>query len=350
MRLMDTPGAQAGGTIASSDLKAALETSLSRASSLHGRIARIDRVPSPYQSSFPIEELTVLFDDGRSLELILKNLSLNSLTPELKRAKPTFLYDPEREIKVYSELLAEAGLGTAKWHAHVLNPERDRFWILLERVAGQDLSTVGDFDVWKQAARWLAALHANVVIQTKVQQDKTYLVEFDRTYYLRWIERALSYHAGRQPSDKFQQLQFVAEQYATLVDELLQIPTTVIHGEFYAPNVLVHRSGGEESTHVRICPVDWERAALAPAMIDIAALSSGKWDLDQRRELTTVYYESLSKRGVDVSDPSSYERNVELCRLHLAVQWLGWSQEWNPPPTQAQDWLAEALNAVRVLL
>ena len=34
---------------------------------------------------------------------------------------------------------------------------------------------------------------------------------------------------------------------------------------------------------------------------------------------------------------------------HLALQWLGWSTDWTPPPAQAYDWLAEVREAAERL-
>jgi hypothetical protein len=36
-------------------------------------------------------------------------------------------------------------------------------------------------------------------------------------------------------------------------------------------------------------------------------------------------------------------RLLDLCRLHHAVQWLAWSDQWTPPADQSRDWLSEAL-------
>ena len=36
--------------------------------------------------------------------------------------------------------------------------------------------------------------------------------------------------------------------------------------------------------------------------------------------------------------------DLARCRLHLALQWLGWSPDWRPPPEHAHDWLGEALS------
>ncbi|HEX5417691.1 MAG TPA: aminoglycoside phosphotransferase family protein, partial [Chloroflexota bacterium] len=84
----------------------------------------------------------------------------------------------------------------------------------------------------------------------------------------------------------------------------------------------------------------WEMAALGPGLIDLAALSAGSWTEEQRRALAEVYYAALA--------PGSWPEigalldALDYCRLHLAVQWLGWSDVWSPPPERAHDWLSEA--------
>jgi hypothetical protein len=40
--------------------------------------------------------------------------------------------------------------------------------------------------------------------------------------------------------------------------------------------------------------------------------------------------------------PALEEEDLDVCRLHLAVQWLGWSPGWAPPMAHAHDWLADA--------
>jgi hypothetical protein len=42
-------------------------------------------------------------------------------------------------------------------------------------------------------------------------------------------------------------------------------------------------------------------------------------------------------------------RALEDARLLVAVQWLGWSDGWRPPPEHAHDWLADALDAAERL-
>jgi N utilization substance protein B len=52
------------------------------------------------------------------------------------------------------------------------------------------------------------------------------------------------------------------------------------------------------------------------------------------------FNEMLSKEKWDFA---KFHTDLDCCRLHQAVQFLGWSRNWSAPPEHAQDWLDEAL-------
>ncbi|MGN6256539.1 MAG: hypothetical protein ACTHN3_02160 [Solirubrobacterales bacterium] len=90
--------------------------------------------------------------------------------------------------------------------------------------------------------------------------------------------------------------------------------------------------GGE----ARVAPVDWELAAAGPGLSDLAALVSG-WPEADREALVAAY---AAEPGVPAFTP----RDLGLARLQVAIQWLGWAPpQWQPPPEQRHDWLAEAV-------
>ena len=122
-------------------------------------------------------------------------------------------------------------------------------------------------------------------------------------------------------------LGIVASRHEEVVERLLALPRTVIHGELYPSNVLVAGS--------RVCPIDWELAAAGPGLVDLAALATG-WTGADQGAIIAAYGD------VDAND-------LDSCRLHLAVRWLGWSRTWNAPKAHARDWLAEAVGAAERL-
>jgi thiamine kinase-like enzyme len=121
-----------------------------------------------------------------------------------------------------------------------------------------------------------------------------------------------------------------------VVERLIALPVTFIHGEFYASNVLVESNG-----RTRICPIDWEMAGIGPSLIDLAALASGKWTDERRTELAAAY--------LDAAPSAEFLADLDCCLLHLAVQWLGWSADWQPPAEHAHDWAGEAVRLAEKL-
>lgn len=276
--------------------------------SLDQPVASVRRRPYPYRTSHRLDELEVVLSDGTRLELLLKDLRRSKLHATARRSKPPFLHDPLREVEAY-RLLASTGLGAPVCHDSGAN------WVLLEKVPGVELWQVGELEAWADAARWLERLHALFAERPPAGR---HLLRYDADYFRIWPDRARRRHPA---------LESVLGGYERVVELLAQLPTTFIHGEFYASNVLV---AGR-----RIAPVDWEMAGVGPGVLDLAALATG-WG-DQERASIVGSYNEASADALDAA------------RLHLALQWLGWSQDWTPPPEHAHDWLSEAMLAAERL-
>ena len=85
--------------------------------------------------------------------------------------------------------------------------------------------------------------------------------------------------------------------YDRAIERLIRLPSTLIHGEFYASNILVQ----ETREGCRIRPVDWEMAAVGPGLIDLAALTSGAWAERERTEMAAAYHDALLSEGCPAS-------------------------------------------------
>jgi hypothetical protein len=99
----------------------------------------------------------------------------------------------------------------------------------------------------------------------------------------------------------------------------------------------------------RVSPLDWERTAIGPSLIDLAALVAGNWPEEGKCQMAAAYLDQLRVDGNATTSFKAMLRELNLCRLHLAVQWLGWSADWTPPEEHDHDWLAEAVAAARNL-
>ena len=74
-------------------------------------IGEVERRPSDYRTSFPIEELRADLSGRGPVTLAFKQLDWEELEPIAQLAKPRFLHDPAREPAVYRTLLAGAPAG-----------------------------------------------------------------------------------------------------------------------------------------------------------------------------------------------------------------------------------------------
>jgi aminoglycoside phosphotransferase (APT) family kinase protein len=321
-------------TAGAEELRAALEALLG------GRtIASLERRPCTYRTSYELDELEIGLADGATLRAMLKSLGRSALDPAARKAKPEFLHDPLREIEVYRSLLAPADLGTPQFHGALVEPELDRYWLLIENVTGDVLWQVGELEVWSATARWLAVLHDRFR-GAALGAAGAHLLRYDAGFFASWMRRALEF-AG---DERREPLAWLAERYDPVVERLAALPATFIHGELYASNVLIERREG----HLRVAPIDWENAAVGPGAIDLAALTTGGWTPEERRQIARGYLEQASALGSD-HDEQRFHETLELARLHLAVQWLGWEPSWSPPAEHRHDWLAEALAIARDL-
>jgi Ser/Thr protein kinase RdoA (MazF antagonist) len=315
----------------SAELTAALERALAASRGESVRLEQLERRPCPYRTSFALEELDVVLTGGERLRLMFKDIGESGLDPRARAAKPAFLYDPLREIEAYRDLLAPAGgLGTPAFHGADVDAAAGRHWLFIENVAGAVLWQVGEIEVWQRAARWLARMHSDPVAGM-ARERAQHLLRYDERLWRLWPARALSFE---HPREERESIAAIARGYDAVVDRLASLPTTFVHGEFYASNVLV-------PDDERIAPVDWELAAIGPGLLDVAALTTGNWTDDKRDAIVAAYIEALP---ADAPAPPADEIPVALdcCRLHLALQWLGWAEGWVPPEDHRQDWLAEA--------
>jgi Phosphotransferase enzyme family len=297
---------------ATADLRAVLEETLDTP------VVRLERRPSEYRSSFHLEELDVGLEDGRELALMFKDVAPGSLSRDAQAAKPATVLDFVRELDVYELILEPAAVGTPVLHGIA----RERHWLFLERFDGVELYQVGERATWERVARWLARTH--VALRDAIASSDR-LLRYDAELLHLWPRRAAQFVARPE-------LTRVAERYDVVVDRLMAMPATFLHGELYASNVLVDRG--------RVCAVDWEMAGFGPPLLDLAALVSG-WSDEDRLALALAYRDAMPPEARPSEDV--FMATLDACCLHVALQWLGWSPRWEPPEHHAQDWLARAL-------
>lgn len=319
------------------DLRTLLEDALSHEAGARRVIRDMRCSPGCYHSSFEIQDVDLTLDDGTALQVVVKFAGSRGLMRQAASVKPAFLIDPRREALVYKNIPGPLKIDAPRFLGAAGDPATDRYVLVLERIDGTPLWQIGDFDVWKAAARWLAWMHDAARPHAAELSRATPLIHYDAGYYRQWMRRAARFLSAAPPPSQLDRFLRLAERYEPLVQRLVGLPKTFIHGEFQPSNVLVQG----ESPALRIRPVDWELAAIAPALMDLADLTGGNWSNQQREDLADTYH-----------DASAFPRTIgrvellealDLCRLHRAVQWLGWSANWSPPQEHRHDWLGVAL-------
>jgi len=256
-----------------------------------------------------------------------KRLDWEELEPQAQLAKPRFMHDPGREPAVYRLLLPQAPAGPPEFFGAVL--DEDRHWLFIEWVEGRELHQVGERGLWEAAASWLGRLHVELASEVE-RAASIRLFDRDAAFYRRWIERAREFaRAPGRPQGHAALVEWLAERHEAVVEALLALPRTVVHGEFYASNVLI----ANDAAQPRVAPVDWELASVGPGVGDLAALVSGGWGEEDRMAIAAAYGEV----------PGASLAGLDFARLQVAIQWLGWAPpEWEPPEGQRHDWAAEA--------
>jgi Phosphotransferase enzyme family len=255
----------------------------------------VHRHPYRFATSCPLTELHVSYGD-RASRMLLKELGARPSGPDSTA-------DPRREIGVYRDVLAPAGIGPAL-HAYGAD------WIIVELVDGIELWQVDAVEGWEAVASWLGHHHRRFVGRT-AELHAAGLFVLDASVLLSWVDRAAPYLRGWLDP---------AACRASLA-ELSAAAPTLVHGEFYPSNILI---AGD-----RVVPVDWETAAIGPGVIDLAALITG-WDDGVQKRLIEAYG--------DVDTVA-----LDRARLALALRWIGWKPGWAPPVEHRHDWRGEAI-------
>jgi Phosphotransferase enzyme family len=336
--------------VSSQELRHAVERVLSKHFGAKRRVKSLRRRRSAYSSSYAIENLRVELDHGRQLRLVFKDLSPQSMLGTARQVRPRFLYQPRREIEIYRRILHRQGLGTPLCYGAIDLPEQERYWLFLERVDGPLLWQRGRLEPWEEAARWLARLHSQFNSNRRNDQGAALgnLICYNEELFYTWLERAQNFLRGKYASHSphlWARFEHLAARYDRVIRRLLQLPTSFIHGEFFPSNIILrHTKSGWQ-----ICPVDWEVAAVGPGLLDLAALTSGNWKPEQKAKLVQAYREALEPYdGWPPPLPQLLE-HVDYCLLHLSIQLLGWSSDWEPPERHTQNWFGEALRLTEVL-
>jgi hypothetical protein len=276
-------------------------------------IVAIDRRRSAHATSYPSDVVTVRLASGEGLKLFLKNFGSSQLPKDVPDQRR------ERELRVYRDLLAGAGLGTARYHGSVWGDSEGRFWLLLEFVDGLPLRDC-ELDYWVAAAGWLGRMQGSFARHPDSLAGCGYLLRHDADFFRSRAERALQ-AVSQTSSSLAGRLGNVVSRYERLVPVLASQPPTLVHGSYRPENILVDR----DARPPRVCPVDWELAAVGSPLYDLAFLSDG-FQSPELDRLWGAYREQAGAHHLAVPGREEMRYLVDCFRLHKVLKSL--SESW----------------------
>jgi aminoglycoside phosphotransferase (APT) family kinase protein len=282
------------------DLTLGLTTVFNTNEFARGSLNVVHRERSPYSTTFPCEIVTCRFQDGSELRLFCKYTGGVDYTGHGHRGKV------EHEIAVYRDVLRPLDLSQPVFYGGYTDSQTGQHWLVLEYL--DDCLRVQKVEgAVLMAARWIARFH--VANQARLATLPAALLKiYDHKYYLGWVRR--TYEFAGSLHKRFPWLATLCQRSEELLPALTTTPRTVIHGEYYPKNILFHRG--------RICPVDWESAAVADGLIDLAVLTEG-WGEKMSRQIELEYQQARWPNGA----PTSLARLIDIARLYVHFRWLG---------------------------
>jgi hypothetical protein len=272
-------------------------------------IISVQRKRSDYSSSYHSDIITVQFNTGEHLKLFLKNFAFSRFLKDGAKQRR------DRERGVYQDLLAGTDLGAAKYYGSVWDESRGTYWLLLEFVNGVE-ARFCEVEYWIAAAGWLGRLQGYFRRHPEHLNACDFLIRHDADFFRLKAKLALSEVspisiplAGR--------LARLLDGYEWIVDVMASQPRTLAHGHFRPCNILVDVNADP----VRICPVDWEQAAIGSALYDLALISDG-FEPSILDLFLDAYRQEALGHGVVVPDRDELRRVVSCFHFFIVINLL----------------------------
>jgi Phosphotransferase enzyme family len=281
-------------------------------------VAGIERERSDHSSSYPADVVTVRLAGGAAFRLFLKDFG----SSELPKDEPGRQRD--RELRVYRELLAGAGLGTARYLGSVRDDPQGRFWLLLEFVGGTPLAYC-EFEHWVEAAGRLGRLHGHFAGQAERLRSCDFLARHDADFFRSKARLALDAVAAVAPA-LAGRMDRVLSGYDRCVAVMVGQPPTLVHGAYKPRHILVDLG----SRPRRVCPVDWELTALGSGFYDLAFLAYG-FEPPSLDCLLEAYRGEARAHGLPLPDRDGMRHVVDCFRLHRVLKALAGARVRNLP-------------------
>jgi thiamine kinase-like enzyme len=187
---------------------------------------------------------------------------------------------------------------------------------------------------WIDAARWLGQLQGRFAGSPALAGVTPLLERHDAHFFAAKAECARRSVSHYSPA-LAHRLEGILERYEPSIDLIAAQEQVLVHGHYEAANILVGGGGRP----VRICPVDWELAALGSRYFDLASLCDG-FQPPALHRIWDAYAEAAADAGLSTPPRDRVRHLVDCFRLFRVIAWLGSAAEKRYPPSGVERLLA----------
>jgi hypothetical protein len=297
-------------------------------------VRHVDCEPYSAATSYASYVVTAELADGRILQLFLKDYGFS------RRPRRHLAARRERELRVYRELLPQAGLGTARHLGAVWDQDAARHWLLLELVEGPVVRDL-ELEHWISPLAWLGRLHGRFAGAWDETELPPFLERHDGRFFRRKADSALAALFCRS-ARLARRMTVVRSRYERILPILTAGPRTLVHGAFLPANVIV--APGERE---RLCVVDWELAGVGSPFYDLAFFCDG-FEPPALARMLAAYRGQADAAGLELSDEEGLLHTINCFRLHRVIDLLELAIDKDYPDEGLQRLVSrgESLSAV----
>lgn len=277
-------------------------------------VESIECTANPYSATFPSELIHCRLRDGTRRSFIGKRGPAGNAIDGCRYG------GLEYEARVYERVLVpEIGASESPFVGAARDDADRHVTLVLEYLSDHErVDRASDMPLaMRRATRWLGEFHSRTDRLIAAGQ-RFPLARFNTRYYERWPRR-LRRFVGRSADHAW--LAPLLDRYGVIIELLSGEPPTVIHGDFYADNVLVR---GNE-----VVVIDWSWSAMAVGEIDLASITAGWPD----EYVVACEQEYRVARGSD-RPVETCRRVLDAARVHLHCRWLAHRRTWPREPRQ----------------
>jgi hypothetical protein len=282
-------------------------------------IMRIHPRLSNYSSSFASYIISVQVAGNPEHTIFMKDLS--DYYSDYRKSIQQLRDRRNTELLVYREVLRDAGLGTAKYYGSLLDESQERFWIFLEFVDGKPIKQTG-FEHWLAAVQWLVRLYDYSIQNAQLLEGCAFLPRHDHHFFQGPAEAAYLTVSRFSPG-LADRLAPILRGYTPLVHAMASQPAVLVHGSYRQEQILLD----QRTQPPRLCPVDWETAALGANLFDLAYLADG-FTSPQLDEIIEVYRDQAGEYGISIPMRDEIVHLINCYCLHLTMTWLRSARDW----------------------